>query len=280
MTLLSLRDGHLLVEIDPEAGGSVARFAVHDRDILRPGPNGRGGTQGACFPLVPYSNRIANGRFEFDGKVVTLPANWPHLRHPMHGDGWSAAWQVVHADSTSASIAYEHDGQSGWPFRYRAVQEFRLRAGRLAVGLRLENREAYDVPGGMGLHPFFVREPDCQLAFRAASVWLADVEVLPISRVGLPPRWDFSRGERPDAVALDNCFDGWDGTATVTWPSRQLKLELRASEIFRHAVVFTPRGRPFFCFEPVSHANGQIGRTRLAAGGALAGEIIFAISDL
>ncbi len=278
MTLLSLREGQLLAEIDPEAGGSLARFTVGDHDILRPGLDGRGGTQGAAYPLVPYSNRIANGRFEFDGKPIIVPANWPNMRHPMHGDGWAASWQVLHADRGCASIAFEHDGWSGWPFRYRAVQEFRLEAGALRVRMSLENREAHDVPGGLGLHPFFVREPDCELAFHAEAVWLADIEVLPISRVSLPPHWDFSRGQRPDTVALDNCFDGWDGRATVTWPSRKLKLELHASEIFRHAVVFTPPGRPFFCCEPVSHANGQIGRTRLAAGGTLAGEIRFTIS--
>jgi aldose 1-epimerase len=278
VTLLSLRTGRLSVEIEPEAGGSVARFAVGGRDILRPGR----GTQGAAYPLVPFSNRIANGRFEFEGRTIEVPRNWPDpaVRHPMHGDGWAAAWRAQSSGPTAAAIAFEHDGTSGWPFRYRASQSFRLENDALTVQMRLENREPHSVPGGMGLHPFFIREPDSELFFDADAVWLADAEVLPTRRVTVPSDWDFCHGRRPDDVALDNCFDGWDGEAAVVWPSRRLRLELAASAPFRHAVVFTPSGRPFFCFEPVSHANGQIGCTHIAAGGALSGEIVFRLSDL
>ena len=278
MTLLSLRAGRLLVEIDSEAGGSLARFTVDGRDILRPGK----GTQGACYPLVPFSNRIANGRFEFQGRTIEVPRNWPDpsVHHPMHGDGWAAVWRVERADATSAEISFEHTGQSGWPFRYRARQEFRLDSDSLAVRMTLENREPQAAPGGMGLHPFFVREPDSELFFHADDVWLADAEVLPTRRIAVPAEWDFSHGQRPDAVALDNCFDGWDGEASIVWPARRLRLGLRASEPFRHAVVFTPPARPFFCIEPVSHANGQVGRTHIGAGAVLSGEIVFRIADM
>jgi len=36
MTLLSLRTGRLAVDLAPSAGGAIARFAVGDRDVLRP----------------------------------------------------------------------------------------------------------------------------------------------------------------------------------------------------------------------------------------------------
>ena len=44
---------------------------------------------------------------------------------------------------------------------------------------------------------------------------------------------------------------------------------------FRHLVIYVPKGRPYFCVEPVSHANGAIARSLLASGGTLAGEIVF-----
>jgi galactose mutarotase-like enzyme len=75
-------------------------------------------------------------------------------------------------------------------------------------------------------------------------------------------------------------FDGWDGRATVAWPRQRLRLELVASEPFRHAVIYVPPGRPYFCVEPVSHANGKVGEALLAPGATLAGEISFHLSDL
>ncbi len=274
MTLLLLQAGRLAVAIDPEAGGSLARFAADGADILRPGS----GVQGACYPLVPYSNRIANGRFTFDGKDVVVPANWPGMRHPMHGDGWSHAWTVAKNDARSAAIAYEHDGRAGWPFRYRASQEFSLSETTLSTTISIENLEGHAVPAGLGLHPFLTRDADCELFFHADDVWLADAEVLPTKRIAVPDDWDFEHGRRPDDVALDNCFAGWDGRATVRWPARGLQVAVEASEIFRHLVVYTPPGRPFFCVEPVSHANGAIAGTRLEAGATLAGTVSFKVT--
>lgn len=283
MTLLLLRAGDLELQLAPQAGGSVARFTVGGIDILRPAASsslatGRG-NDSACYPLVPFSNRIANGKFAFEGRTIQLPPNWPGVRHPMHGDGWAQPWRVDSSDSNSAEIVYEHDGRSGWPLRYRARQIFRLSSDSLAVCLSLENLESDAVPAGIGLHPFFARDEDSVLTFAARNVWLGDAEVLPTELVATPTGWDFSKGRRVTDVALDNCFTGWEGKVSIDWPGRKLKLGMQASEPFRNLVVYTPPGRPFFCVEPVSHANGTIASTRVAAGATLGGEVLFSISS-
>jgi aldose 1-epimerase len=284
--VLSLRKGRLGVDLAPEAGGSVARFRCDGIDILRPMTDdaiasGKG-NNAALYPLVPFSNRIANGQLAFEGEVFQLARNWPGVNHPMHGDGWAHPWQVIAATDTSAEIVYEHAraGNGGWPFRYRARQRYRLDDDQLAVAISLENLEDRPVPAGIGLHPFFVRDPDCTLTCRTTFAWRTDAEVLPVERIPVPPDWDFAAGRRPDSVALDNCFDGWDGRATIAWPARRLRLDLEASEPFRHLVIYTPPGQSFFCVEPVSHANGQVGLAALAARGTLAGEVQFRLSAL
>lgn len=285
MSLLSLRAGRLALDLAPDCGGSIARFAVEGKgDVLRPTPpealvSGLGNNT-ACYPLVPYSNRIAEGRLAVDGEMFKLAANWPGQSHPMHGDGWSRAWRVARTDTESADVFYEHDGLLGWPFRYRARQSFRLDGERLTVTMSLENLERSVVPAGLGLHPFFVRDADSDLACRTDGVWLTDAEVIPTEHVPVPPAWIFKEPRRIDDVALDHCFDGWDGLAVIRWPSRGLAVELSATETFRHLVIFTPPRRPFFCVEPVSHANGAIGQTRLAPGSTLKGDITFAIRDI
>lgn len=281
MTLLSLRAGALAVDLAPSVGGTIARFAVDGIDLLRPlsaeaRAEGRA-SAAAAYPLVPYSNRIANGRLEVDGTAFHLAPNWPGSVHPMHGEGWRGPWQVLAQAAQAASLVQAYDGQGSWPFRYRARQDFHLDAGGLRVVLAIENLEDRPVPAGLGLHPFFVRDPDSTLAFRAAAVWLADREVLPVERVTVPPAWAHDP-PRPVVSGLDNCFDGWDGRAMIAWPSRGWRLELRASDPFRHAVVYTPPGRDYFCVEPVSHANGRIAAMRLAAGATLSGTIDFRLS--
>lgn len=285
MTLLTLRAGRLGVDLAPEAGGSIARFTVDGTiDLLRPMmpaaiASGRG-NESAAYPLVPFSNRIRDGGLAFDGKEIVLAPNWPGQRHPMHGDGWARPWTVARHDAHSAELVYAHDGRDGWPFRYRARQTYHLTGDALTVGMSLENIEARPVPGGLGLHPFFTRDAETELAACTTHVWLEDAELLPTERIALPPKWDFARSRRVDEVTLDNCFDGWDGRATISWPRAQLRLHLEATEAFRHLVIYVPPGRPFFCVEPVSHANGAIADTRLAAGAILAGEIVFRLANL
>jgi aldose 1-epimerase len=287
MTLLSLKTGRLAVELAPAAGGSIKRFTVDGADLLRPmtaadAASGKG-TNAAAYPLVPFSNRIRDGRLVFEGETFHLKRNWSGIDHPMHGDGWAHAWQVEKTDARAAEIAYLHErvGEAGgWPFRYRARQSYCLEDDRLTVRMALENLEERSVPAGIGLHPFFMRDADTELACRSKAVWTADAEVLPIERVSVPRQWDFTASRNVDGVALDNCFDGWDGRATITWPKRRLRLALEASQPFRHLVIYVPPGRDFFCVEPVSHANGLVGLSPLGPGATLAGEIVFHVSHL
>ena len=288
MTLLSLRAGRLSVDLAPQAGGSIARFALEGvGDLLRPASAAAlasgTGKDTACYPLVPFSNRIANGRLAFGDETFHLEPNWPGVRHPMHGDGWAHAWDVVRQDRTAAELVYLQEagaGAAGWPFRYRARQTFALDEVSLTIGISIENLEDRPVPAGLGLHPFFVRDADTELACRLSGVWRTDPEVLPLQRLTVPPEWDFSRSRRVDGMGLDHCFDGWDGKATVTWPQRGLRLVLSATEAFRHLVIYVPDGQRYFCVEPVSHANGAIGRSLLAAGATLAGEVSFCVSRI
>ena len=283
MTSLSIRAGRLAVELAPQAGGSIARFRCNDVDLMRPMAeeamaSGRG-NEAACYPLVPFSNRIANGRLVFDGQEFKLEQNWPNVRHPMHGEGWARAWSVARQDGQSAELVHEHDGKKGWPFRYRARLSFRLDEASLTVSMAIENLESRVVPAGLGLHPFFVRDADTELGFRAAAVWLGDAEVLPVKRVAVPAEWDYAKSRRVEP-GLDNCFEDWDGRAVIAWPGRGVRLELEARQPFRHAVVYTPANRPYFCVEPVSHVNGKVAEARLAPGARIAGEVAFRVSTV
>jgi aldose 1-epimerase len=93
---------------------------------------------------------------------------------------------------------------------------------------------------------------------------------------------DFSALRALD-VALDHCFAGWDGRATLRWPRSGVGVEVEATAAFGHVILYSPPGEPFFALEPVSNANdgfnllddGQAGTgvAVLAAGEALEGEV-------
>lgn len=217
----------------------------------------------SCFPLVPFSNRVAEGRFSFNGRTVTLPVdrwNWPHA---IHGHGWETAWTVDGGSGDRLSLSYRHPA-GAWPWPYRAEQHFHLTPDTLSITIAIVNEGDEPMPAGLGLHPYFPRPPGTVLTARTDAVWLNGPTRLPERRVPVPPEWEMDRGLLLDGVALDHGFTGWSGEAVVSWPARPwgadggavpwgLSLTVEADPVFGHLLVYAPQGEDYVCVEPVTH---------------------------
>src|SRR5947209_7338157 len=115
--LIELTAGDYRLVLAPEIGGAIARFDWQRQPLMRAG-FGRSVLEAACFPLVPFSNRIAYGRFKAGERQVRLSANFPgvdHL-HPLHGFGWLAAWTPVSTGPMHAILRHSYEsGEWPWP---------------------------------------------------------------------------------------------------------------------------------------------------------------------
>jgi aldose 1-epimerase len=256
---VTLRSGPLGLVVAPRAGGSIARFWSEGTgrvvDLLRPASAAAVAAADpwgmASFPLVPWSNRIREGRFAFGGRQVSLGAAWPAERHAIHGLGFRVAWAVMDAGPEAVSLEHCHRPDE-WPWAYRARQRVALSPLGLHLTLAVTNEGVAAMPLGIGWHPYFPRTPETTLAARVRGLWLTDAEVLPTELIAPPPERDPARGLPVARVALDNVFTGWDGHAVVRWPERRLRLTIAAAPPLRCLVVYTPPTEPFFCAEPVS----------------------------
>ena len=260
MEPITLRNSPLGLVLAPSVGGAIARFwsdaAGAAVELLRPTPglalqHGDPGMT-ACYPLVPWSNRIRHGRFAFGGRTVTLAPNHPNERHPIHGHGFQAPWALRDLAPAAATLEHRH-AAGAWPWAYRAVQRFHLTPTALELELAVTNEGDAAMPAGLGWHPYFPRTPETTLTAHVTALWLTDAEILPTERVAPAPDRDPRHGLAVDRVALDNVFVGWDGHAVVAWPERRARVRLAASPPLRTLVVYTPPAQSFFCAEPVSH---------------------------
>ena len=270
-------------EIAPHIGGSILSLTHAGRTVLRPTPEEAVETgavrRTACFPLVPYANRIADGRFRWDGRAHRLVENFPASPHPLHGVGWRRAWHVVSADECSCVLRLEHrpqgDEQQDWPFAFDAEQKISLGSGGLSVKLSVINSDEFAAPLGLGLHPLFPRRGSERLTFNAAGAWRNGSDMLPSLRVsgGL---WEHAAGQSIDAQVLDNDFFGWEGVARIEAEGAD-PIRISASAIFSLLRVFTPADKDFFAIEPVSHSTDAINRSgtaellRMQPGAGLSG---------
>lgn len=266
--LIALHHGPMACAISARCGGSIARLTVEHagqtiplmRSVAATAPVPCDPLALSCFPLVPFSNRIANGRFTFRGRAVALPRNFGIHPHTIHGHGWQAPWDVLDATGARAVLRYRHGTGDGWPFPYTADQTFDLCTDGLTVTMELRNDGSEAMPAGLGLHPYFPKPPGTRLTARVASVWLGDETILPVRRVPVPDDWNFSNGIVMDDVVLDNCFTGWNGKARIDWADTGVGLDMTSDGPFGHLVVFSPPGGDILCVEPVSHMNDAVNR--------------------
>ncbi|WP_129138570.1 aldose 1-epimerase [Modicisalibacter coralii] len=284
--LLTLSSPTWQLALTPPLGGGVSRLALAGRDVLRPlGPGLAGAEaeavrQSGGYMLAPYSNRIADAVFPWEGETVRLTPNFGDHPHSLHGLAWQRAWAVESRGASEASLVFDHPGDSDWPWRCRLRQSWRIEGHCVRLMLEVENHDDRDMPAGLGWHPYFLRD-GLEMAFCCEGVWLNDSRQLPERHVPVPADWDFSVRRPVGSPGLDHCFTGWAREARLAWPARGFAVTLTASEALSHLVVFTPEGRDVVGIEPVSHANDALnmadpaaaGMRRLAPGERLVGHI-------
>jgi aldose 1-epimerase len=267
--VITLAHGDWIVTVALQ-GGAVAALTKAGQAVLRPTPPGATDPLDfACFPLVPYANRIAEGRFVFDGHEVRLPVLPRFAPHALHGEGWRTVWTVLERTGDRLTLSL---GDSGWPWRYEARQTFSLSDAGLRIDLTLTNRDATPMPAGLGLHPYFPRRPDSRLDAPTTGVWTGD-DIVP-DRLA-PPAAVFDWTDRPvaDAPFVDHCYEGWDGEAGLSDAGGVTTVRASADRLH----VYVPTGEAYLCLEPVSHrpdafnqaAPGEQGVVVLAPGETL-----------
>jgi aldose 1-epimerase len=276
--IVTLRNGALKLDVAPAVGGAIAGFWRDSIPLMRETPGqaliDRMVRQTSSYPLIPYSNRIAQGRFSFEGVEHQLALNFGDHPHSIHGNAWQKAWRVMDADDAHCRLELLHhpdgDEAKSWPFSYRAEQAFGLTTEGLTITLVLENRDKRAMPAGLGLHPFFPKRPGVRLRFAADTVYPTGTDSLPMPSIPVPPEWNYREMRPLGEPRLDNCFSDWDGRADILFEEDRIALRMQADPIFDHLVVYVPTGRDFFAVEPVSHLNDAVNRPDMAAHGITA----------
>jgi aldose 1-epimerase len=261
---LILSAGSLTLQLVPPLGGSVAALIYVKPDGERiPCLRGVEGNSTdpldhACFPLVPFVNRVRGGRFSFRGREVALRPNLPGDPSPLHGQGWRAAWEVASASAAEAELVFRH-APGEWPWAYEARQHFALDPEGLTVRLSCTNRDDEQMPCGLGLHPYFPCNADTRIDAAVDCAWTVDEQVLPVEKVPADGEYDL-RDRLICGQGLDNGFGGWSGLARIETPGSPFRIELSSPEApFLH--VYSPPSGGVFAAEPVSHANAALNET-------------------
>lgn len=272
LTVERIANEFMTLEVLPEMGASVLNLrAASGRPVMRHVElaDVKTSSQCASFTLLPFSNRIRDANFVFNGQVVQLRAN-TNDGLAQHGDVRNRPWQVSRASGQHLICDFDSRdfADINWPWAFTARVEYILHGLHLDTSVTLTNADTRDMPAGVGLHPYFARLQDGldpHMHFDAELTYDTDERLLTVgSSRSVHPKEDYRTPSQIGTRQIDRTYTGWDGIARLDWGARALLLT--ADNPFSHLVVYTaPDGS--LALEPTSHATDAFNLAAQGIGG-------------
>lgn len=259
-----------------EVGAGLRAFRHGDTNITEHYDEDELPPRACGATLMPWPNRLRDGKYEFGGTSYQLPINDQSTHTANHGLGRWARWSAVARTDNAVTLDLAIVPQKGWTFEISVSVQYSLGEDGLTVTGRAVNTGRATAPFGAGWHPYFSLRghalDEVTLTVPAAERIEVDEQQVP---TGTAPvgELDFRTGRRLRDTQLDQGFTALTGhSARLETPSGGA--ELWFDDAFRYLQVFTPpdwaHGRPAVAIEPMSCAadafNNGWGLTVLEPG--------------
>lgn len=174
---------------------------------------------------APWPNRLADGRYVFDGREFQAEVNEPERGTALHGLVFGALWELQDLTDASVRLGARIAPGRGYPGELDVSVQYELHADGLRSTVRAENIGANAAPYGVCPHPYLVAGA---APLDDWSVQIPATEFMEVTPDRLLPRgmagvegheFDFRAGRVLGAVEIDHAFTGLiaaeDGLAAV-----------------------------------------------------------------
>ncbi|MGH2448743.1 MAG: aldose 1-epimerase family protein [Chloroflexota bacterium] len=198
--------------------------------------------------LMPWPNRLADGRYRFEGQDYQLPLTEPSLGNAIHG---LVRWKEWTAAGKGSAVTMTHRlyPSPGYPFTINLSARYELDGDGLRVTLGAENVGSEPCPFGAGQHPY-VRAGVAPinsniLSVPAESMYRYDDRLIPIERVPVVGLHDFRQSRLIGDTVINTDYTdlrrGDDGKAVISLqaPDTGLTVEVWMDKAFKHVTLYT-----------------------------------------
>ena len=137
-----------------EVGGGLRTYSVGGVDVLagygadEPCVAGRGQI------LVPWPNRIRDGKYTFAGREHVLSLSEPAKGNASHGLVRWQPWTLAERGDTHVAVETRLHPQPGWDWSLDLLIRYELSEQGLAVTSTARNVDELPAPYGYGAHPY------------------------------------------------------------------------------------------------------------------------------
>ena len=154
----NIRAGEYTAVITARAG-ALRELRHRGRDLIVPFPAGGPIPDYRGIVAAPWPNRIADGRYTFDGAEFEVPVNEPDRGCALHGLVFPLDWDLESQNESSVTLSCTAGPTPGYPHTVRIVVEYRLSGEGLSSQVTAVNVGGTAAPYGVCPHPYLVAGP-------------------------------------------------------------------------------------------------------------------------
>jgi len=264
------------VSIAPSLGDNAYEFLVNGKNIMwfpqsslaeyKAKPTFSGNPI-----LAPWANRLDHDGFFANGKHYTLNPLLNNFRRdgakqPIHGlityaPEWKVAKMTADAKGAEVTCRLEFwrypDYMAQFPFAHTLQVTHRLRDGVLEVETEIENHATESMPVSIGYHPYFKLHDSPRNTWKVTlpakeSYVLSGALVATGEKKPIP----YQNPQALEGISLDDVLGGLvpgeSGRTEFAVQGAKERISVLYGPKYPVAVVYSPNGRDFICFEPMS----------------------------
>jgi aldose 1-epimerase len=212
------RDGHRAVVV--EVSGGVRSYEVDGRQLLDGYGPGEMCSGGRGQLLVPWPNRLRDGRYEFGNTTYQVPLTEPDKMNAIHGFLRWESWRVAERSADRVVMEHTLHPRAGYPFALRMSVEYSVGGDGLASAVTATNVGDGPCPFGTGVHPYLSAGTGdietCWLEAPAARYLVSDDRGIPVAAADVEgTNLDFRSRRQILGTRLDTAFTGLQRGADV-----------------------------------------------------------------
>ena len=228
-----------------EVGGGLRTFTMAGVDVLEGYGVDEMAAGGRGQHLIPWPNRIEDGRYSFAGVDLQLPLTEPSRHNASHGLVRWSNWAATANEGDRVVMELTLHPQPGYPFTLGLAVEYRLGAGGLSVSTTATNLGDQPCPYGAGAHPYVT--VGTQLVDDAVLLLPADTR-LEVDDRGIPTggaavegtAYDFREARPIGDLVVDTAYTDLTGNEAVfAAPDGQRRVTLWWDSSYQWVMVFT-----------------------------------------
>lgn len=268
--LITIKNDLLELCISPVAGGSIysLRYRLNGSfiDVMRPTPRealeSRKAGDFSSFSLIPYSSILENGILNFNKQSYKLYAH-SQSEHRGHGEVRRKPMKIKESSENKLALTLDSSDFDDffWPFPFTTTVEYLVDENSFVMVMKLKNTGNSDMPGGLGIHPYFVRDlagtkQDVFVKIPMKGVYPGEDQIHSGTWEDQPECHEFAKGKILTGAHLDKCYRISEEPSIIKWTKTGLELSMESSSLFGHMVIYCPpNDTSSFAVEPVSHCN-------------------------